>query len=68
MVETSAPTISVEVEVRVMSTPSFWTGPGRRPSTERTLVWTSFSASIGSTLSSKVRTSAARPVEEIEVV
>ncbi len=68
VVETSAPTIRIDEDERVTETPSFCTGVGSRLSTERTLDCTSFSASTGSTLSSKVSVMVLRPVEADETV
>ncbi len=52
-----------EVE-RVTDTPRVCTGLGRRDSTLRTRDCTSFSASVGSTLSSKVSVSDERPLKD----
>ena len=62
--ETSAPTIRIDEVERVTDTPSFCTAEGRRDSTLRTRDCTSFSASVGSTLSSKVSVSEERPRKE----
>ena len=47
-------------------TPAVCTAEGSRASTLRTRDWTSFSASVGSTLSSKVSVIDARPCDEVD--